>query len=722
MVMKTSFFAGLFFIALIFYLALVLFGFLPLILVLVFLLSASGIGLFLLPKRLSTDSILLKLVLACVVGLQILSLVFLLWRLVIKANEVCFFFALLFIGLFLLFFYFLRSDIKKIYGSKTFSRLALGGLILCFFCLLFVSRLMFQDGQWFYFQDSHHPIYELSIERAVETSMPPKDLSFLGKPLQFHFGSAILASLFVGDLKIDPLIVFYRVFPFLAVIFFFALSFYLAKLSGLKKNWILCLPLAVLFFYPFLLPLPAKFSLFPKIFSTLISSPSFTMGFLASLALLILIAENLKTKRSFPLLIPILGAILFITKASFFAPLGLALGIFYLQKFILEKKWQTFILPAITFGLALPFYWFLKGAHSHNLWILAPDALIFKRLPNFLGLNESALSLPLLLLASPFIFYGFLSLVYFYGFIRFYKNRKVVSWENFLIILAIVSCSFPFFISEASEGNARQFILLGCVALFLLGFKWLRESVYKKFASKKASIVLLCLLLAGMASGQFVLKTYKQIQKPKNPSYTQNLADSLVFLNKNTKLAAIVLFGKHYESPNWKDRQFVGQWDYLSFFRTALSGRQTIVEDFKYRGIGMQKDYNARSIENFRFFYNIIEKNLETAKGWEVPFGYQAPADHREQQANLSFVKPLWLSGEENWFSVRKSFPQFLEQNWGDVLQEDKQFLTTYINFYKVDYIVFERNEKPRPDIIEFLGLKLFFEKQDVSIYQTRHY
>ena len=209
------------------------------------------------------------------------------------------------------------------------------------------------------------------------------------------------------------------------------------------------------------------------------------------------------------------------------------------------------------------------------------------------------------------------------------------------------------------------------------------------------------------------------MQKPKTPSYTQNLADSLLFLNKNTKPTDIVLFGKHYESQNWKDRQFIGQWDYLSFFRTALSGRQTIVEDFKYRGIGMQKDYNKRSLENFKFFYNIINQNSETARGWDVPLGYQTQPDPREQQAKLSFVKPLWLSGENNWFSIRKTFPQFLEENWDYVLREDKQFLVDFISFYKINYIFFERGERPKADLIDFLGLKLFFEKQDVVIYQT---
>lgn len=580
-------------------------------------------------------------------------------------------------------YYFFQNEKKISFYNK---RTTLFLLLLFLLSIILISGFMKETDTDYYFLDDHHPIYELSIARSTDISVPLQDLSYFGKPLQFHFFSSLLSSFLTEDLKIDPITVAYRTFPLLAVFLFAPLLLYLLSLLNIKRKRA-CL-LMVLFSSPFIIPISKTFSSFPEIFKSLTITPSYTMGYLGFLALLIVIIESIRKKKYYSLLIVILSVSLLMSKGSFFIPLALGVGTWSLFELV-KKNYKAVLLPISMFIFSVPFGYFLSNAHVHNQWILVPDRLIFRRLPMFI---PSLLSYPLIVLISPFLFLGFLGFLYYFSFFKKKKDSIIL----LITIIMLVGCTLPLFITEATEGNSRQFLYPSYILLFVLLFKWTSHIIL----TKKRRIIFAILLLVSF------IPFSMEVKLPKEPSYDKDLIFTLSFIKENTKKDDIVLFGRHYEAPNWEQTEFIVEWDYKSFVRTAISGRQTLIEDFKYRGIGMEPDYKERALDNFKFFYNAIKER----KGWDKKKGFVIPISKREERVNQ--YKSLWLGDDENWFSIRRSVPLFLEENWN--LEETDEFMTSYLS--QVDYVLFERGEKPK----DSLGLVLIFEQGEYSFYAKK--
>lgn len=593
-------------------------------------------------------------------------------------------------------------------------------VLLLLVCVIAISSYMLKDDKYYYFQDAHHPIYELSIAKAVDLNIPPADLSYQGKSLKFHFASSILISIFYKYFSINQLEVVYRIFPLISIFLFIPLFIYLLILSGIKKG--LFLPIATgtaLFVSPFIIPLFGFLGIFadsPNIFRSITITPSYAMGYLGFLVLLIVIIETIKMKRFFSIIICILSVGLLMSKASFFIPLALGVSIWSLHRAWIIKKWRPLILPLSMFIVSAPFFIsFLAGAHSYNQWILVPDRLIFRGLPNWIPGAGSILRFPIMFFATPLALLGLLSVVYIFGFVYVWKKRTQTNNPEImlLIIIMLVSSTLPLFITEITEGNNRQFFYPGFLLLWIFFFKRLSLINFKKYQKIGLTII----LVLGFLSQQISF-----IWSSPLPSYDIELVEALRYIKNNSKEEDVFLIGKHYEYSKFRERKYVGEWNTDSFFRTAISGRQTVIENFKYRSIGMESDYNKRSLDNFKFYYLSIDHTEASLLGWDVPLGYEPPVSKREQRANLSYVKPLWLGRGKNWFDIRKSFPQFLENNWDQVIRSsyNEQWLLHYFAQYNIMFILFERGEKPKQRLVDLLNLDLVYNKGAYTIYGVK--
>jgi|GEM_PF-4340783 len=686
-----------------------------------FLLVCWGIGAFAQGKN--NQNILLRSSFFIVVGMQIAALFLFLGKLLGLRSDILFF--LLGLGGIASAIFFIKKNKQAILQKQIWlfgtDKKNIFFVLIFLLCVGFIFSYMRLGYSHYYFKDEHHPIYELTIARAIDLRVPPPELSYQGKALKFHFLSAFLTSLFYNHLNIDPLIVVYRVFPFLGFLLFIPLLIYLLILSGMGGSLFLVLAVfAVLFAYPFIVPLGGFLSAFAdplNIFYSITSTPSYIMGYLGFLALLIAVIETIQKKKYLSWLVCVLSAALFMSKGSFFIPLGLGVGIWSLRCCWLEKSFRPILLPFSMLLSVLPFAYFLIGAHSHNQWIITPDRLIWRGLPNWVPFANSVLRLPLMFFATPFSLYGFLSFVFLGAFYWLWAKRKenIFSPIMVMVIIMLVGCSLPLFICEATEDNSRQFSFPCYILLWVIFFYWLSKFNLKRYQK----LVMAGLLFVAFFSEVLVFKMY---EGPKI-SYDFDLAQGLYFINRHSQSADVFLIGKHYEDPHWRERKFIGEWENKSFFRTALAGRQTVIEDFKYRGIGMEKDYCQRSVENFKFFYLLTERNKETLLGWKGKTGYQVATSAQEERANLPFVKPFWIGKRENWFSIRKSFVQCLQDNWQEVVNdnissaESRQWLEKYLNKHQIRFILFERGEKPQEDLRDFLKLKKVFEKGKISVF-----
>jgi len=707
-----------------------LLGFLPFLAVLFFLFAAGGIGKLIETvdykgylRFSSNHNPVLRFCFLSVLGMQVTALVMLVCR-VFSIWEAPVLGILALVGVVFGMVYLLKKR-KTIFKPESWFFLhknrALLSVLLLLFCVILVSNYMLQDDQHYYFKDSFHPVYELSIAKATDLSIPPSDLSFQGKPLKFHFASSLLTSTFYKYLAIDQLEVVYRVFPVIGIFLFIPLFVYLLILSGIRRG--LLLPIATgaaLFASPFALPLfgfLGVFADYPDIFLSITVTPSYVMGYLGFLALLIAIFEAIKRKRFFSFTICILSVGLLMTKASFFIPLALGVGIWSLHRCFVIRKWRVFSLPLSMFVASMPFFiLFLAGAHTHNQWILAPDRLIFRGIPGWVPGADSILRFPIMFFATPLALYGLLTFVYIFGFVYVWRKRKQSTSPivMLLVIIMLVGCTLPLFITEATEGNNRQFLYPILLLLWVLFFKWLCSVNLKSYRKW----ILVGVLLLALLSQQIILKPWLA----PSPSYDIELARALEYIENNSEKSDVMLIGKHYEDPKFQERKYIGEWSSKPFFRTAISGRQTVIEGFKYRGIGMESDYNQRSLDNFKFYYILIDHSEESLLPWHVSLGYEPAVSKKEQRVNMSYVKSLWLGHSGNWFDIKKSFPQFLENNWNSVINsgDNEQWLVRYLDKYNVRFILFERAEKPKQELVDGLGLDLAYIKGDYSVYEVK--
>ncbi len=742
------FFGNLILLAIALFLAGDFLGYFNLLKILSFLLLAVSVG-GLIDRQTANSP--LRLFFVAVLGMETIALVMLLCRL-LSVPEAPFLLALGLAGflalLFRLFKHQLFSNNKKTFSFLFSKELSL--VLLAFlFGLLLVSDYMVGDGSHYYFQDDHHPVYELSIARAVDLKVPPPEISYLGKELKFHFGSSFLVSFFYGRLNIDPLLVVYRVFPFLALLIFIPLFLYLLKLSGVKRKFWGWGVICVLFASPFLLPIPPRFVgthllAFPDVLNWLTATPSFTMGFLGFLTLLIGILETIKKKSWLSFKIPILSAFAFFFKASFFIPLALAMGVWCFYYFWKTREKRALALFLSITIPAAPLFFFMAGAHRHEQWIFSPDRFIWlSKLPNSIAF------LPIAFLFTPLFLFGFLALVYIFSFFCLFKNRQAIfnSTESMIILVMLVSCSFPLFICEITEAADWQFILSGFTVLWLILFRWLSGRNFSKKQKIIAGFLLALALISqqisfpkfrfdwvGLDKGNFELSCLVKLksfissagkkESQTKPSYDFDLASALKFIDRHSAKNEVFLAVAQYPNPNWQERKYIGQIETGSFFRTALAGRQTVVENFKYRGICTEVDYNQRALENLKFYYLLVDHSLGLEKGWGAQMGHHSSVSRQEAIVKGSLVKRLLILPHYNWFDAKNSLPVYLEAHWSDIVgwdyqsEKSRQWLDGYLAKNKVGFVLFEKGEKPQEDLRKFLGLSLVFQQGSVSVYK----
>ena len=767
---RPSFILTLVFSGLVFVLVLDLLGLLPLLAVLFFLLICASIGKLIdyldFPRCfniLRVNNLVLRFCFLCVLGMQVVALVILLCRLfsiwelpvLVTLASVALIFSVI-------------HAVKKrdvLFRFDTWSFIGTWSAVLVVLLVLIgiiiISDYMLINDQHYYFKDEHHPIYELNIARATDLGIPPADLSYQGKPLKFHFASSLLTSVLYRYFKLDPLQIVYRVFPIMSIILFIPLLIYLLRLCDIRRGLLSVCVLCVLFASPFVLPIPGRFvgthfAAFPNVLHSLTATPSYTMGYLGFLAVLIAVIESVNRQRLLSLTVCILSAILLMSKGSFYIPLAIGVGIWSLHECLKTRTLRPLLLPISILVVSAPFSPFLAGAHKHNQWILVPDRLVWvPKLP------DSILAFPLAFFASPFSLYGALGIVYISAFIYVWKRRKESLYSVIMLITSVtlVGCTIPLFVCEAVEANSLQFMSASFVLLWALFFRWISSISMHGYRQWIFTGILLCALVSqqiafkmwmpavrGIDANKLQLPIAARIKiitaSPIVYFYTRitnrkvstisvsrdvELAEALRYIKDNSDSDDVLLIGKHYEDPGWRKRKYIGEWFSKSFFRTAMSGRQTVIETIGVRGIGLEPDYNQRSLENLKFYYILVNQAEESLKGWHADKGYNPPPYHREARANLPYVRPLWIGGDNNWFVVRQSFPKFLESNWNAVIEwnsnednKSRKWLSEYLARYQIRFILFERGEHPREDLARFLGLNSVFEKGNVAVYEYK--
>jgi hypothetical protein len=558
--------------------------------------------------------------------------------------------------------------------------------------ILVVPFLGFVTHDGLISHDSFHPIYEASIGHSYGHSIfDAMDLSYVGKPMRFHFLSTRLPIFFSEILGVSLTDSIYFVLPFLlCVLTIIAVS------DLLRDNESLRTPVLVLLFAP---TACGFLELYTNFFNlTELMSASYHVG-----AILLIIACGHMIKERL-LSLYIVGALLILTKISFFFVLGGAIFLWGLQ---LRQFRKTFtLLIALGVSAVVLFKLFLSGAHQHNHWLIFPN-YIFRlwtlarnavRPLDYLQLASYAVMIPMVTYASVCVF------------------RKCKA-DRSLLVVSSICCSglLGFYIlTEAVERNAEQFLRAIPFFLAIVLWKWM-ESIKDGLQGVAKNVWYVFMI------GLVVMSTFWTLRWA--PVYTiltavherlpqsmrtglfriplnKDLIDSYSALGKlDENPTGIVIYGKHYENPFYSG---VKSWAETGFARSAFSGLQMLCEGHTYKGIAMEPDYPERFAETTYLYKNfvVLSPRSEELIGrfFSPDFGVK-PGIPMSQQTG-AYERLIYYMGfgkEWSWVNQSQKADYEIRERLDRLAQttSPEEWLKGFLRSRNVEYIVLEFGDKP---------------------------
>lgn len=551
--------------------------------------------------------------------------------------------------------------------------------------------LVLFQGVWgaggFYALDGHHPVYELSNGQCYFFNLfSPPDLSFAGKHFRYHFLSTRLP-FFVSRLTGLPLLdASYFILPVLVVVLAAVLVHILLRRAGFR------VPLLFLLFFPtlFLGPRASFDGLAQRLFPII---PSYGLG-LVLMILSLLFARAGRWKLFYAA-----AALLLVVKASFFLVLAGGIVVLSARSWDVRKLFQHGIILGVIFVVGTKVW--LSGAHGHNQWILFPAFWY-----DCVDTSRFSLGFPVLVklfLATSFWCFCVWPAVQIL--------RKPSS--NMLSILAAVSLvgNLGLLVTEVTEDNSCQFAIAASIATVLVLWEWWRARWLEWSAPLRRVAVLSMFLLMGTTASNVLPPVAAQIGRWQrgessgvlsdgrwNQVYPRDVVDAYTWLGQNSAPEAVVFFGKHYEylsgQAHW--------WPDSSFIRSALSGRQMWIENFKYKGIGMEPDFPERFAKNLAFYSIFVLSSPRSRQGLAL---FPDPVFSKEAQPPLNegpvvgkkVLYYLSLGKKWSWVNRFKDVHYGIRRSLEELsaLRPGQDWAEGLIQSAEIDYVVLEQGDAP---------------------------
>ena len=721
------------------------------------ILSAGGFGILSSCKGL-TKNTLIDGINSVLSGLSANFLLFALLRL-IKSDASWSVYIVLLIGLIGM-----LSGRKNIKSS--FPEFRLSDPMIALACLLAILSIFLISDNIYYLKDGillHdrlHPTYELSIASGLDSMFPVPDRSYEGKAMQYHFGCPIIYYQLINSFGLEPLRLAYLLFPSFLLSLFVLYTNELSKpLKKIPHRFLfvvaivysnLSLNTDVLNWVKSITHLSIPTILAPPVFFMRMESMgSYGLGILMALSLYSLIRLE---KRSFPAECIILLGIAF-SKATFFVPLVAAYFVYSAVLYIsLKSPAQTIKNAIIVIPGIICMLIFILDAHKHNLWTIFPGSLnvdgIFLKGRTMLLL----LNIPISAIIAIILYFG-IGFFYLFPEIRkrlkdiFSKRYQELSDPSFLYLL-IILCSYgmAFFLCEVTESNQIQFLFPGYLFLSLLSY----EYFLKKYSCKKYAIAALALLVFFNASSSIFLQEILPSLKEKGfgegyanspvtelkermveivpeegigrfirndapiPCYhSYDLLNGLVKLSES-KEDGTFAYNKLYDFCENRDNV---KWVESGFIMTAVSQKQTVIENYKYKGLLTEPDYCNRTFESIHFFYLITGKDSDIS-GLHGRFNDSKIPRYED----LSYYPYLRFFSSRNYYTYNQDFVDCIEKKISDYHQDNTEktaVLKDYLKKYGIRYLLFQNGETPLPQYASSLGLVNTYESGKVSVYQV---
>lgn len=612
----------------------------------------------------------------------------------------------------------LLSDYKKFILLQTKD---LVPWIILFIILIFLGLKI--DNKYLVF-DILHPIYELSAGNSYGISiLNAPDLSYSDKIIKFHFLSTRIPLYISNILNISVLSSVYFVTPY-----FLLLMLFLLINSLFFKFPYIRVPAFFYFFFPLF---SDSLLSHDTLFNRLLQSTSYFLGYI----LIIISFYYLVKKNYFNLILT--AIVLLLVKASFF--LTLVGGIILLLG--REKQYKELfklVLPLL-FVFIILYKLFFSGAHAHNLWILFPAVLYEKITLSYSGTFFGLLSGWFGIITYAILIFSTLNI--------YFKNKN----DYLLLGLASISISGivgTFLLTEVTEGNARQFMIAAYFSTSIVFWYWfnnillINKGVFlrKIFKFVCFFVVLISSLSAlkpiAINMGSYLitsnetLLTFSQKVKFDNRSIRNlshnfidhDLVDAYTWLRVKTVHTDIILFGKQYEYYGFDEKW----WPDTGFVRSALSGSQMYCENYKYKGIGMEKDYPLR-FANILFFYKQFvfpsassenSLNYFFSDGFGLEQGIPFSKNSTRKEAKILY----YLSLGKNWswlnrpkqinYEMRGYFDRYKH------LKYSEEWAINFLKLSRINYIILENGDKPSSFLLK--NTKKVYNNKSITILKIK--
>ena len=493
------------------------------------------------------------------------------------------------------------------------------------FALIFYG-VVTSDGA--YLADPMHPTYERSIGNSFALGLlKAPDLSLVGRQVQFHPLTTQLTRVFelFGIHTIESI---YFVTPcVLATLLYFALVAVYAEHRVLQ-----------FFSIALLAPILVPENILRRFF---LLTPSYTVSCLFMLAAVFAFTQ----KKDVLFLISAIAVVF--AKASFFPVIVGALALWGLvQRTDRRRAWLLSIaLAAAAVPIWLLFY---RGAHPHNHWLIGPSFLY----DAIQGRD----------VAGPIWFV----VILLAGAIRGFWDREN---RDFLAAVFFSGIIGTLLLHEATEGNSGQFLIAAYpfVPVVLLR----RCKTVPKFV--QLPVIGLCVYSVAtvLVPHAVVAMEFAADRGPFSsflagfespPIFTRYEIEAYTWVRENVDEEAVVFFSKHHEMRE-SDHEF---WPHTGFLRSAISDRQMVLENLKYKGVVMDKRF---------------PELMGTGLAWYGTHVMQSDSSERQFAALLGYLGSSWdpvaFDGNANEIGYRLLYFAGLGKRWSFLNIRPRQYRLT---------------------------------------------
>jgi hypothetical protein len=425
-----------------------------------------------------------------------------------------------------------------------------------------------------YAADPFHPVYEASIGQSYAIRLfDAPDLSYAGKAIRFH------------PLSTQVPLLWMRLFdaPLLVAVYFLTpvanLAILLLILRGVagKEGALRETPPYFLFLLP-LIYVPG--TLQNQLGASVLASNSYFAGFTLMLCLMHFLSVR---RDAWTVLVLVL---LLLVKASFFVTACGGVALFMLR----TRDWRGIlrILVPATLSFCVLYPLFLSNAHHQNHWLLlSPTPAYFGLLRPILdGTAGNLRGAGLVALSLAWTLATYVLVVRAY-----WHSRAGMAVAASIALAGILLMTVA---TEVTEANSFQFWIAANAAFAVVAWHAL-DGVRMAATARRVLVpaVVAVLLTAGAAKAlQPVARNAERWASAAQPDLPRDLIEAYAWLG--TQPPGTVLFGKHHEEttrePSW--------WPHTGFARSALSGHQMYVENYKHKGVAMDAAYPQRFVDS----------------------------------------------------------------------------------------------------------------------------